>query len=106
MRGVRRVCHEMPTLIEFPADPSICASFKILQTTMASNPILPKEGERNILITSALPYVNNVPHLGNVVGSVLSADVFSRYDSMKTPCSSSAQRCLRGATENSMAKID
>ncbi|KAF7714694.1 Methionine--tRNA ligase, cytoplasmic [Penicillium ucsense] len=46
---------------------------------MASNPILPKEGERNILITSALPYVNNVPHLGNVVGSVLSADVFSRY---------------------------
>ncbi|CAG8030101.1 unnamed protein product [Penicillium salamii] len=46
-----------------------------------SNPILPKEGERNILITSALPYVNNVPHLGNVVGSVLSADVFSRYDS-------------------------
>jgi methionyl-tRNA synthetase len=48
---------------------------------MASDPILPKEGERNILITSALPYVNNVPHLGNVVGSVLSADVFSRYDS-------------------------
>jgi methionyl-tRNA synthetase len=41
--------------------------------------ILPKEGERNILITSALPYVNNVPHLGNIVGSVLSADVFSRY---------------------------
>ncbi|CAI7663149.1 unnamed protein product [Penicillium bialowiezense] len=44
-----------------------------------SNPILPQKGERNILITSALPYVNNVPHLGNVVGSVLSADVFSRY---------------------------
>uniref|UniRef100_A0A060TCJ7 methionine--tRNA ligase n=1 Tax=Blastobotrys adeninivorans TaxID=409370 RepID=A0A060TCJ7_BLAAD len=41
--------------------------------------ILPKEGERNVLITSALPYVNNVPHLGNIVGSVLSADVFSRY---------------------------
>jgi methionyl-tRNA synthetase len=39
---------------------------------------LPKKGERNILITSALPYVNNVPHLGNIVGSVLSADVFSR----------------------------
>ncbi|KAJ6150801.1 Methionine--tRNA ligase cytoplasmic [Penicillium chermesinum] len=46
---------------------------------MVSDPILPKKGERNILITSALPYVNNVPHLGNVVGSVLSADVFSRY---------------------------
>ena len=25
---------------------------------------LPKEGETNILITSALPYCNNVPHLG------------------------------------------
>ena len=41
--------------------------------------ILPKKGERNVLITSALPYVNNVPHLGNIVGSVLSADVFSRF---------------------------
>lgn len=40
--------------------------------------ILPKQGERNILITSALPYVNNVPHLGNIIGSVLSADVFAR----------------------------
>ncbi|KAI4202202.1 MAG: hypothetical protein LQ350_002717 [Teloschistes chrysophthalmus] len=40
---------------------------------------LPKAGQRNVLITSALPYVNNVPHLGNIVGSVLSADVFSRY---------------------------
>ncbi|KAL4896368.1 tRNA synthetases class I (M)-domain-containing protein [Aspergillus ambiguus] len=49
-------------------------------TTMASpQKILPKEGERNILVTSALPYVNNVPHLGNIVGSVLSADVFARY---------------------------
>lgn len=40
--------------------------------------ILPIKGQTNILITSALPYVNNVPHLGNIVGSVLSADVFSR----------------------------
>ncbi|KAF2466951.1 methionyl-tRNA synthetase [Lindgomyces ingoldianus] len=45
----------------------------------AKKKILPVEGERNILITSALPYVNNVPHLGNIVGSVLSADVFARY---------------------------
>ncbi|KAL8711553.1 MAG: hypothetical protein Q9220_003963 [cf. Caloplaca sp. 1 TL-2023] len=45
----------------------------------STNKILPKPGQRNILITSALPYVNNVPHLGNIVGSVLSADVFSRY---------------------------
>ncbi|GLB40404.1 putative class-I aminoacyl-tRNA synthetase family protein [Lyophyllum shimeji] len=42
--------------------------------------ILPKEGEDNILITSALPYCNNVPHLGNIIGSTLSADVFSRYN--------------------------
>ncbi|KAH9481394.1 putative methionine--tRNA ligase, cytoplasmic [Psilocybe cubensis] len=40
---------------------------------------LPKEGEKNILITSSLPYCNNVPHLGNIIGSTLSADVFSRY---------------------------
>lgn len=40
---------------------------------------LPKEGKRNVLVTSALPYVNNVPHLGNIIGCVLSADVFSRY---------------------------
>ena len=42
--------------------------------------ILPQPGKKNVLITSALPYVNNVPHLGNIVGSVLSADVFSRYN--------------------------
>lgn len=41
--------------------------------------LAPKKGEKNILITSALPYVNNVPHLGNIVGSVLSADIFARY---------------------------
>ncbi|KAF5359503.1 hypothetical protein D9756_003455 [Leucocoprinus leucothites] len=40
---------------------------------------LPKEGEDNVLITSALPYCNNVPHLGNIIGSLLSADVYSRY---------------------------
>ena len=44
-----------------------------------SGPILPVEGKRNILITSALPYVNNVPHLGNIIGCVLSADVYARY---------------------------
>ncbi|MFP4524532.1 MAG: methionine--tRNA ligase [Candidatus Woesearchaeota archaeon] len=34
---------------------------------------------RKLLITSALPYVNNVPHLGNLIGAVLSADVYARY---------------------------
>ncbi|XP_064354754.1 methionine--tRNA ligase, cytoplasmic isoform X3 [Dromaius novaehollandiae] len=42
-------------------------------------PVLPVEGRRNVLITSALPYVNNVPHLGNIIGCVLSADTFARY---------------------------
>ena len=40
---------------------------------------IPKPGQENILITSALPYVNNVPHLGNIIGSTLSADVFARF---------------------------
>lgn len=30
-------------------------------------------------MTSALPYVNNVPHLGNIIGCVLSADCYARY---------------------------
>ncbi|MBN1410097.1 MAG: methionine--tRNA ligase [Spirochaetales bacterium] len=34
------------------------------------------------LITSALPYVNNIPHLGNLI-QVLSADVFARYCRLK-----------------------
>ncbi|TRZ00483.1 hypothetical protein DNTS_020802, partial [Danionella cerebrum] len=47
--------------------------------TERTHPILPQEGKRNVLVTSALPYVNNVPHLGNIIGCVLSADVFARY---------------------------
>uniref|UniRef100_A0A2R5LNK0 Methionine--tRNA ligase, cytoplasmic n=1 Tax=Ornithodoros turicata TaxID=34597 RepID=A0A2R5LNK0_9ACAR len=50
-----------------------------LELQKKADPILPEKGKKNILITSALPYVNNVPHLGNIVGSVLSADVFARY---------------------------
>jgi methionyl-tRNA synthetase len=34
------------------------------------------------LITSALPYVNNIPHLGNLI-QVLSADVFARFCRLK-----------------------
>ncbi|XP_071400643.1 methionine--tRNA ligase, cytoplasmic isoform X2 [Centroberyx affinis] len=51
--------------------------------TERQHPILPQEGKRNILLTSALPYVNNVPHLGNIIGCVLSADVFSRYGRLR-----------------------
>ena len=32
-----------------------------------------------VLVTSAWPYINVTPHLGNLVGSVLSADVAARY---------------------------
>ncbi|GCD44558.1 methionine--tRNA ligase [Streptomyces paromomycinus] len=31
------------------------------------------------LITSALPYINGIKHLGNMVGSMLPADVYGRY---------------------------
>ncbi len=39
-------------------------------------------------MTSALPYVNNVPHLGNIIGSVLSADCYARY------CKSRGYNCI------------
>jgi len=35
--------------------------------------------KQRILVTSALPYVNNIPHLGNLIGSVLSADAYARF---------------------------
>lgn len=41
------------------------------------------ETNRKVLITSALPYVNNEPHLGNIIGCVLSADAFARYSRLK-----------------------
>jgi methionyl-tRNA synthetase len=41
--------------------------------------------KKKVIITSALPYVNNVLHLGNIIGSVLSADVFARYAKARWP---------------------
>ncbi len=32
-----------------------------------------------VLITSALPYINGIKHLGNLVGSMLPADVYARF---------------------------
>jgi len=32
-----------------------------------------------ILITSALPYINGIKHLGNLAGSMLPADVWARF---------------------------
>jgi hypothetical protein len=55
----------------------------VIQFNHHERKVLPEEGKRNVLITSALPYVNNVPHLGNIIGSVLSADVFARYCRMR-----------------------
>ncbi|WP_449041549.1 methionine--tRNA ligase [Paracoccus sp. (in: a-proteobacteria)] len=39
---------------------------------------MPKTRTRH-LITSALPYINGIKHLGNLVGSQLPADLFARY---------------------------
>ncbi|MCQ4336362.1 MAG: methionine--tRNA ligase [Sulfolobales archaeon] len=36
-----------------------------------------------VFVASAWPYVNAVPHLGTMIGSVLSADVFARYARLK-----------------------
>lgn len=45
---------------------------------MSSTNAIPTKANK-ILITSALPFINNVCHLGNIIGSVLPADVISRY---------------------------
>ncbi len=39
----------------------------------------PGNDRRRWVIGSAWPYIYTVPHLGNLVGSILSADVFTRY---------------------------
>jgi methionyl-tRNA synthetase len=36
-----------------------------------------------ILITSALPYINGVKHLGNLAGSMLPADVYARFKRLR-----------------------
>ncbi|PYJ08615.1 MAG: hypothetical protein DMF06_12315 [Verrucomicrobia bacterium] len=45
------------------------------------------------LITSALPYINGVKHLGNLVGSMLPADAYARFSLAK---SSSRSRMRTG----------
>ncbi|MFQ5981567.1 MAG: methionine--tRNA ligase [Candidatus Heimdallarchaeota archaeon] len=37
------------------------------------------ENKEKIIITSALPYINGVKHLGNLIGSLLPADIYARY---------------------------
>jgi methionyl-tRNA synthetase len=36
-------------------------------------------GRQRTIVTSALPYINGVKHLGNLVGSMLPADVYARH---------------------------
>jgi len=42
-------------------------------------PVLYAPAMSRILITSALPYINGVKHLGNLAGSMLPADVHARF---------------------------
>lgn len=35
--------------------------------------------QKRVLITSALPYINGIKHLGNLAGSMLPADVYARF---------------------------
>ena len=39
--------------------------------------------KRRILITSALPYINGIKHLGNLAGSQLPADIFARFQRLR-----------------------
>jgi methionyl-tRNA synthetase len=43
----------------------------------------PPRETRRILVCCALPYTNAVPHVGNIVGSHLPADIFARYCRLK-----------------------
>lgn len=37
---------------------------------------------KKILVTSALPYINGVPHLGHIIGCLLPSDVYARFMKM------------------------
>jgi methionyl-tRNA synthetase len=42
-----------------------------------------KGTKKRVLVLCALPYTNAVPHVGNIVGSHLPADIFARYCRLK-----------------------
>ena len=54
--------------------PGRCSGPGTIGTAFRPGASLPRH-----LITSALPYINGVKHLGNLVGSMLPADVYARY---------------------------
>ena len=68
---VRSLTGSAATRFRFPAGASISERL----------PTPPKDRRRmaRILITSALPYINGVKHLGNLAGSMLPADVYARF---------------------------
>ena len=39
--------------------------------------------KKNVLVLCALPYTNAIPHVGNIVGSHLPADIFARFSRLK-----------------------
>ena len=50
---------------------------------MVKSKILGKQGNDKRLVTAALPYINNIPHLGHIVGSHLPADIFARFSRLR-----------------------
>ena len=68
---------------------------------------------QKFLVTSALPYVNGVKHLGNVIGSLLPADIYARWRRMQghdvlAVCGTDEHGtpCELGALEEGMAARD
>src|SRR5258706_3708845 len=61
---MRRTCSNVPLLGHHASD-----GFRMSVSSPASR----------VLITSALPYINGVKHLGTLAGSQLPADVFGRF---------------------------
>ncbi|MFT6071711.1 MAG: methionyl-tRNA synthetase [Alphaproteobacteria bacterium] len=43
----------------------------------------PLTDKNRILITSALPYINGIKHLGNLIGSMLPADLYARFQRLR-----------------------
>ena len=56
---------------------SVSSHYK--RATYINSVLLMNEMATKILVTAALPYINNVPHMGHIVGSHLPADIFYRY---------------------------
>jgi methionyl-tRNA synthetase len=50
--------------------------------------------KERVLVLCALPYTNGIPHIGNMVGSHLPADIFARYCRLK-----GAETLFLGATD-------